>query len=269
MDGLRELIPGETQIGAVTSKDKDGLIRDFQIYYGNVAAPIIDGEVLHLKEERYREMLKEFLLSDIGQEYEEPTEEEIKAASIEMLNRETKAKAYREKIQKGQQDKTEEDNTDTKETGQSSETFMHDTDSEHEDSSVTSDHTETDDGSAGPVFKTGINPEPEPKEFNVKAMLACFLIVLLLAGNIFQYLVLTGMVDIPLGREMRTEEKDTQMAELAINGKTYTVPLQDMTVADGEGKITIYGITTYSENGEVHSSAMPLGEFRIDPPAAK
>lgn len=268
MDGLRELIPGETQIGAVTSKDKDGLIRDFQIYYGNVAAPIIDGEVLHLKEERYQEMLKEFLLSDIGQEYEEPTEEEIKAASIEMLNRETKAKAYREKMQQEVQNKAEE-NTDAKETDQNSETFMHDSSGEHDDPSEMSDHTETDDELAGPVFRTDIDPEPEPKEFNIKALLACFLIVLLFAGNIFQYLVLTGTLDIPFGGQMQTEEKNTQMAELAINGKTYTVPLQDMTVADGEGKITIYGITTYSENGEVHSSAMPLGEFRIDPPAAK
>ena len=96
MTETKKLIPGETQIGTVISKDNNGMIRDFSIYYGNVASPIIDGNILHMKEERYLDMLKTFLESETGREYEIPAEDEVKQATIEMLNRETRLKRQKE-----------------------------------------------------------------------------------------------------------------------------------------------------------------------------
>ena len=58
MSELKKLEPGKTEIGKVVSKDQDGMIRDFVIYYGNAASPLVDGNVMHLKESRYQEMLR-------------------------------------------------------------------------------------------------------------------------------------------------------------------------------------------------------------------
>lgn len=91
----KELVPGKTQIGQIDGK-YEGLYRKFTIYYGNVASPVINNNVLHLSENKYMEMLKTFLSSKEGSEYRIPSETEIKSTIKNMINEETRIKNARE-----------------------------------------------------------------------------------------------------------------------------------------------------------------------------
>ncbi|MBR3251830.1 MAG: hypothetical protein IKF80_08975, partial [Erysipelotrichaceae bacterium] len=95
-----KLEAGKTVIGLAFVTDEDKLnSTDFTVYYGNALEPMINNRVLHLKERDYRAMLKAFLdgkqldqnvfwIEEGGREYDIPTEKEVRAASLEMLNRE-------------------------------------------------------------------------------------------------------------------------------------------------------------------------------------
>ena len=290
MSELKKLEVGKTEIGKVVAKDQDGMIRDFVIYYGNAASPLVDGNVMHLKENRYQEMLKAFLESEDGREYEAPTEEEIRQATIEMLNRETKAKQYQEE----QERKRLEEEAKEK--------------ARHLEEERAKRTIEVEEGEFAPY-----DPVPDPLEeamaeekaveMEVKELearisdarkraekagkvrrelekrrkleekqqraaekpagknhlaniLLTIALVIALAISALQYLAASGRLSLPVSAP-RAQER----AELDINGETYTVPLADLTLAEGEGKIMIYGITTYIQDGEVHHSAMPLGEY--------
>ncbi len=290
MSELKKLETGKTEIGKVVAKDQDGMIRDFVIYYGNAASPLVDGSVMHLKENRYQEMLKAFLESEDGREYEAPTEEEIRQATIEMLNRETKAKQYQEEQERKRLEEEAKEKARLLEEEREKRTI------------------EVEEGEFAPYA-----PVPDPLEeamaeekaieMEVKELearisearkraeeagkvrrelekrrkleekqqraaekpagahrlaniLLTIALVVTLAMSAVQYLAASGRLSLPVSAPRAQE-----MAELDINGETYTVPLADLTLAEGEKKIVIYGLTVYKQDGEVHHEAMPLGEY--------
>lgn len=84
-----ELLVGRTKIGTSPRTILDtGEIIEFEVYYGNVLLPLVEGEVKHLPDKEYIEILAKFLSSEQGAGYRVPTTEEIAAASQEMYNRE-------------------------------------------------------------------------------------------------------------------------------------------------------------------------------------
>ena len=80
VERTKKLVPGETKIGEIPSKDESGDIYIFSIYFGNLLVPVVNGKFRCLKEPKYREVLSTFLESDEGKEYVIPTEEEIQRA---------------------------------------------------------------------------------------------------------------------------------------------------------------------------------------------
>ena len=105
----KKLEAGVTEIGTIKGADEDGYIRTFTILYGNVADPVIDGEVLHLEEPRYKKMLKEFLDSEEGMKYEVPSEEEVQEACEYMLNQENEVKQNQIKAQEEEERRIQEE----------------------------------------------------------------------------------------------------------------------------------------------------------------
>lgn len=85
----KKLEAGVTFIGMIKAKDKNNILLDFDLLYGNVLTPPINGKIGHLPINKYNQILRDFLDSDEGREYDIPTEEEVEQASIEMLNKET------------------------------------------------------------------------------------------------------------------------------------------------------------------------------------
>lgn len=90
-DEKLKLVPGQTLIGTrvvIDSKNSDQP-RMIKVYYGNyIDPPMRTADGLHyipMKEEKYREILNTFLDSEEGRDYERPTEEEMAAASAEVV----------------------------------------------------------------------------------------------------------------------------------------------------------------------------------------
>ena len=94
----------QTVIGKIDGKYK-GIYQTFPIYYGNVASTVVDNKILHLKQEDYEEMLKNFLNSEEGMEYRIPTDYEVKKAIRDVINEETKANIQREEVSKAELEK--------------------------------------------------------------------------------------------------------------------------------------------------------------------
>jgi len=84
---MKQLKVGKTKIGGITGSYNGKFIR-FSIYYGNLSMPPVDGEYIHLPSDKYRELLDQFLNSEEGKEFEKPSEEEINAACLAVLNKE-------------------------------------------------------------------------------------------------------------------------------------------------------------------------------------
>ena len=55
-----------------------------------------------------------------------------------------------------------------------------------------------------------------------------------------------------------------EYGELDINGEVYKVPVADMTVADEQTKLMIYGLSVTNHNGETTRKAIPLGELKFN-----
>ena len=53
------------------------------------------------------------------------------------------------------------------------------------------------------------------------------------------------------------------MGELSINGETYSVPLSEIKIENGESKTVFYAITSANKDGEVKTEAYPIGEWKI------
>jgi hypothetical protein len=71
------------------------MVKEYTICFGNIAFPQKNGKFMHLRDERYREILSKFLDSDEGLDYIAPTEEEIEKVRIAVLNREAFVSATR------------------------------------------------------------------------------------------------------------------------------------------------------------------------------
>ena len=269
------MIPGETTIGTVVSKDNNGLIRDFSIYYGNVASPVVDGNVLHMKEDRYLNMLKTFLETDIGKEYEMPTEEEVKQATIEMLNRETRQKKQKEKKQRGENQESYNPGNEPLQMEQVFENAAteHTTIQPLEAEEIVTiidegeDRSEQENAERIPLrrrssAKGKLAGHKEKKSISLLHLILVLALLFSLIANALQWLVHSGYAQFSFGKT-NAGEKTIQSAEIKINEKEYTIPLKDIELEEGETKIIIYGITTKAENGQIQNTAMPLGEYRI------
>lgn len=85
MSRNRQLEPLKTVIATITS-DFGGIERKFKVYYGNACEPLVNGEMLHLGEEDYIELLTKFL-SDEECEYNVPSTSEVQKVSSEIANK--------------------------------------------------------------------------------------------------------------------------------------------------------------------------------------
>jgi len=53
------------------------------------------------------------------------------------------------------------------------------------------------------------------------------------------------------------------MGEININGETYTVPLSELNIENGESKTVFYAVTSTNKDGEVKTEAYPIGEWIV------
>lgn len=80
----KKLIPRQTALGTIRNARYGDLVMDITVFYGNFYA-MPNGIVLHVPDKIYYQMLYSFLDSPEGQQYERPTEEEIKEAIRECV----------------------------------------------------------------------------------------------------------------------------------------------------------------------------------------
>jgi hypothetical protein len=241
-----KLEPGKTVIGLAFVTDEDKLnSTDFTVYYGNALEPMINNRVLHLKDKDYRAMLKAFLdgkqldqnvfwIEEGGREYDIPTEKEVRAASLEMLNRE--AQMLKSLEQDQQQEETDKDSV----------TYVPE--------SIQASNPELEKKVDSLIGEIENRNNVRYRRFKIANIALAAVTVLSLAATGYMfYRMKQGIV--PEG-----------MTQISINGTTYDVPLADINVEDGESKILIYGFTTSKKDGQVTQSAVPLGEFKVELP---
>ena len=241
-----KLEAGKTVIGLAFVTDEDKLnSTDFTVYYGNALEPMINNRVLHLKERDYRAMLKAFLdgkqldqnvfwIEEGGREYDIPTEKEVRAASLEMLNRE--AQMLKSLGQDQQQKETDNDSV----------TYV--------PGSIQASNPELEKKVDALIDEMELKNNTRYRRFKIATIALAVVSVLSLAASGYMfYRMKQGIV--PEG-----------MTQISINGTTYDVPLADINVEDGESKILLYGFTTSKKEGKIEQSAVPLGEFKLELP---
>lgn len=86
----KKLEPLGTVIGALSVKLPDGSFHTFQVLYGGALYPWVDGKMQYVKQDMYKKILRDFLNSEEGKEYEVPTETEIMEVRTEILNNDRK-----------------------------------------------------------------------------------------------------------------------------------------------------------------------------------
>lgn len=241
-----KLEAGKTVIGLAFVTDEDKLnSTDFTVYYGNALEPMINNRVLHLKDKDYRAMLKAFLdgkqldqnvfwIEEGGREYDIPTEKEVRAASLEMLNREA------------QMLKSLEQDPQTEETGKDSATYVPE--------SIQASNPELEKKVDALIGEMELKNNTRHRRFKIATIASAVVAVLSLAATGYMFY------------RMKQEIVPEGMTQISINGTTYDVPLADINVEDGESKILIYGFTTSKKDGQLLQSAVPLGEFRLELP---
>ena len=240
-----KLEAGKTVIGLAFVTDEDKLnSTDFTVYYGNALEPMINNRVLHLKDKDYRAMLKAFLdgkqldqnvfwIEEGGREYEIPSEKEVRAASLEILNREAQMLKSLDQDQQEETDKTDA-------------TYV------PESIQALSPELERKVDSLIEEIESRNNVRYHRVKITSIVLSVVTVLCLITSGYMF-YRMKQGIV--PEGK-----------TQISINGKTYDVPLADINVEDGESKILIYGFTTSKKDGQLSQSAVPLGEFRLELP---
>lgn len=232
-------------IGLAFVTDEDKLnSTDFTVYYGNALEPMINNRVLHLKDKDYRAMLKAFLdgkqldqnvfwIEEGGREYDIPTEKEVRAASLEILNREAMM------LRSLDQDQQKETNGDA---------------ATYAPESIQASNPELEKKVDSLIGEIENRNNARYRRFKIANIALAAVTVLSLAATGYMfYRMKQGIV--PEG-----------MTQISINGTTYDVPLADINVEDGESKILIYGFTTSKKDGQVTQSAVPLGEFKVELP---
>ena len=222
-----KLQPGVTAIGEVNGKDSNNFIRKFTILYGNVADPVINGEVMHLKADLYKKMLMKFLDSEEGKIYEIPSDEEIEQASIDMLNKEEAAKQLERQKEEEEAKLLEQQIEEEKEKTQKLEI----------------NNSETKEEEVAKKPKTNVLTK-------VIIGLLSGLLLLSVIGNVVQLVSKTG--------------NGPEYIELSVDDETFKIPSEQLEVSSGESKIIIYGIGRTSDGHNVKTKVIPLGEFNID-----
>lgn len=86
----KKLEPLGTVIGALSVKLPNGSFHTFQVLYGGALYPWVDGKMQYVKQDMYKKILRDFLSSEEGKEYEVPTETEIMEVRTEILNNDRK-----------------------------------------------------------------------------------------------------------------------------------------------------------------------------------
>ena len=225
----KKMEPGRTKIGTITAKDENDMVKEYTICFGNIAFPQKNGKFMHLRNERYREILSKFLDSDEGLDYIAPTEEEIEKARIAVLNREAMLKKKQE--EKAQ----EEEIKKAREQLDAIEQMPADAYQEPEDPN---EEVFADDTAGQP--KAGNNVP----------------VLILLALNI----LLNGFL---LYRSLAREYiAGSDRISLSIGEETFTVPTTSIP-RTGETTISFYGISTTNNNGQITRQAIPVGEIKI------
>lgn len=85
-ENKRKLEPLETVVGALTAKMPDGSFQTFQVLYGGALYPWVNGKMQYVKQDTYKNILRDFLNTEEGRQYEVPTETEIMQVRTEILN---------------------------------------------------------------------------------------------------------------------------------------------------------------------------------------
>lgn len=104
--GKIKLQAGKTQIGKKTGKvttESGDRIVNLNIYFGNYCMPPVNNKFFHLEKKEYLKMLDDFLNSEEGSKYANPSQEEIDEAIITVINKENEYYAKVREQQKKQE----------------------------------------------------------------------------------------------------------------------------------------------------------------------
>ena len=245
----QKLIPGKTVIGHIEAKNGD-MIQTFEIRYGNVANPPINGKLMHLEAQTYRDLLDDFLDSAFGQEFEKPTEEEIRQAAIVVNNMEAHLKRVQEEKKKEEEAVNNQPEPSSETENSASEPIQNDT----EDPVEPEENNEEKPEKRGLFQKKNKKEKPEKKQSGssnpIVLILLSMALLLSLGLNAFQ--IMTAKNSEPVSTAM-----------LDMNGNKYEIPISSIPLEEGESRLMIYGITTKKENGKLSSEVIALGEYPI------
>ena len=282
----KKLLVGETVLAKTFRTDKDNIIHSLEVRYGNVLYPPVNGQIVHIEtDEEYKEILRNFLddhqpedvdyqIMHDGSLYEIPSEEDVDKATIEMLNREQRAK---NKIKK------KEEETKSKELKLS----------EIQNEIAKAEQEETTDAQVELPMEQPQQPQVAPVMLNTQELesklssrfdtleqiieqndaehqiLARQLRFRKILSLVLGGLLLLSLAGLARMYYLRNKPVDATYTLININGIDYQVPLANVEVEDGQKKILIYGFTSTMENGEVKHEAIPLGEFYMDKESIK
>ncbi len=229
----KKLQPGQTKIGTLAAKDENGMVKEYTICYGNIAFPQRNGKYMHLRNEKYREMLTKFLDSDEGLNYESPTEEEIEKARIAVLNREAILKKKQEEKEREEAEKKAREQLDA--IKQMPADTYQEPEEEDEPDEVEDKYPERTSQRGGT---------------SIPVIILLVLNLLLTGFMLFRSLMGTGT-----GRGGGN-------VSLTVGDDTFVVPTSSIP-KDGETTVTFYGISTTNNNGQVSRQAVPVGEIKV------
>ncbi|MBR3252111.1 MAG: hypothetical protein IKF80_10420 [Erysipelotrichaceae bacterium] len=271
---LLELIPGKTQIGTLRG-NWNGTHRTMSIMYGNVASPVIDGQVLRLPEDKYMEMLESFLESEEGLKYRVPTRAESSKAIDDMLTlqeevdrkRAEKEEAERRRKQQEEQERQRRAEEQKRLEAQREEELrlaQEKQQKEEEERRAKEEQERIDAENRERMNQERLALEKREQRIKKTAakakkrktalIIVTILLLLSLAANGF--LLMTGS---PFG-----SSGAPGIGQLDVNGSTYEVKLSPITVNEGETKIVLYGISSTNKDGTVTNRVIEFGEINAD-----
>lgn len=309
-DKKKKLIPGETSIGSFSIKDKaTGNPVTYTVYFGNAVLPRINGQLRHLPEESYKAMLVSFFQKGGADDYEAPSDEEIKAAAEkvnsdevarikaelakkaeeearkkaeeEARRRKEAEEAERARIEKEQREKAE---AEAKRKAEEEARIMAEVKARMEAEKAAEEERKRKEEEERRIQEMmqkmkddkAVTPEkaPEPQiqeeeddddeeddeEYDEEPRRKNSVLSILL--KVFMVLSLIGIdayVVMNVRNKMAAAPQKEQTVQLDIDGKTYEVKLNYADLAEGQTKITLYGIVTSNQDGSVKTSLVPMG----------
>ena len=168
----KKLEIGQTKIATVRAKYK-GIAGNFDVYYGNICVPYVNGKMMILPKEKYLNLLKSFLRNE-GDEYIAPTIEEasniadrVWAKYEENMRRKKeeerlKAEAEKERLAKLAEESSERDSNEPKE--QASDNSLEEQGEEPEKSDVPSKEALDTEESANHAYEEEESERKEEKK---------------------------------------------------------------------------------------------------------